>query len=380
MNKFIYFLLLTTPEYTDMRNQKIKEKLLKLIPVMMTFYGFKSLKETKEEIKGSIFVQRKTFDLYIIIFILLGVFALWNNYPNYVQFLDKKYQEEQLTLVNQEIPKKNETVVNNIEQNNESDKLKNFKAIGEKYGTYGDTYGSLNTLFSGLASALLLITMFMQRRELQDQREEIKRSNDIADQQRIIGENQEKLIQQQIKDTRLQNFNSTFFKYLDEKKNKLNNLTLTYGNTINGETCFTFYKGLLLESTKKCQTAISYYTANKQLNIDVTEVIVGILIDDLNDAEKQTQNLIDSSNYFEYYHFIFEFLETTSAPEDFEKNLKVFISFCSTNELICFLWHAISNVDYFLAVKKYNLLELINFKNHSNIYTVFNKIFYPEGS
>ncbi|OON25480.1 hypothetical protein BI372_14230 [Acinetobacter pittii] len=45
-----------------------------------------------------------------------------------------------------------------------------MQQIGDNYGTYGDSYGSLNTLFSGLAFAALFISLLLQRRELEAQR------------------------------------------------------------------------------------------------------------------------------------------------------------------------------------------------------------------
>lgn len=40
-------------------------------------------------------------------------------------------------------------------------------------GTFGDMFGAVNALFSGLAFATLIYTVFLQRRELQLQREEL---------------------------------------------------------------------------------------------------------------------------------------------------------------------------------------------------------------
>ncbi|WP_457794470.1 hypothetical protein [Acinetobacter baumannii] len=36
-----------------------------------------------------------------------------------------------------------------------------YSALGSTYGTYGDMYGSLNTLFSGLAFATLIISLLI---------------------------------------------------------------------------------------------------------------------------------------------------------------------------------------------------------------------------
>lgn len=44
----------------------------------------------------------------------------------------------------------------------------------EARGTFGDMFGAVNALFSGLAFATLIYTVFLQRRELQLQRKELE--------------------------------------------------------------------------------------------------------------------------------------------------------------------------------------------------------------
>ena len=41
-------------------------------------------------------------------------------------------------------------------------------------GAYGDTYGSVNALFTGFAFLILIITMILQKWELEAQREELE--------------------------------------------------------------------------------------------------------------------------------------------------------------------------------------------------------------
>jgi len=45
-------------------------------------------------------------------------------------------------------------------------------------GQYGDMFGAVNSLFSGLAFAALIVTLLMQKKELEDNRLELKRSAD----------------------------------------------------------------------------------------------------------------------------------------------------------------------------------------------------------
>ena len=52
-------------------------------------------------------------------------------------------------------------------------------------GPWGDTYGALNTLFSGLAFAAIVVTLLMQRHDLRIQQRELKLSRDMLEKQII---------------------------------------------------------------------------------------------------------------------------------------------------------------------------------------------------
>ncbi len=52
--------------------------------------------------------------------------------------------------------------------------LKGFNGDLVEFGQFGDSYGALNTLYSGLAFAGIIATIFMQRKELKYQREELE--------------------------------------------------------------------------------------------------------------------------------------------------------------------------------------------------------------
>ena len=49
-----------------------------------------------------------------------------------------------------------------------------FFGSWEKSGTFGDTFGFINSLFSGLALAAIIYTMYLQKKELQLQRKELQ--------------------------------------------------------------------------------------------------------------------------------------------------------------------------------------------------------------
>lgn len=76
-----------------------------------------------------------------------------------------------------------------------------------KSGVFGDSFGILTSLFSGLAFAGLIITITMQKDELALQREELKLTR-----QELAGQKEE--LKKQNETMRLQKFENTFFQML----------------------------------------------------------------------------------------------------------------------------------------------------------------------
>lgn len=75
-------------------------------------------------------------------------------------------------------------------------------------GTFGDMFGAVNALFSGLAFATLIYTTWMQREELALQREELAST-------RLELAGQKEQLEQQSVTFELQRFESTFFSLLE---------------------------------------------------------------------------------------------------------------------------------------------------------------------
>ncbi len=77
-----------------------------------------------------------------------------------------------------------------------------------KSGVFGDSFGALTSLFSGLAFAGLIITIVMQKDELALQREELSLTR-----QELTGQREEMEIQNET--MKIQRFENTFFKQLE---------------------------------------------------------------------------------------------------------------------------------------------------------------------
>ncbi|MBL0662786.1 putative phage abortive infection protein [Aeromonas caviae] len=79
-------------------------------------------------------------------------------------------------------------------------------------GVFGDSFGIITSLFSGLAFAGMIITILLQKDELALQREELKATREELSEQKII--------------FKTQNFNDSFFRLLDYHKQNLADLTI----------------------------------------------------------------------------------------------------------------------------------------------------------
>lgn len=80
----------------------------------------------------------------------------------------------------------------------------------EKRGQFGDLFGSVNALFSGLAFAGLIITIRQQHKDLEYQRQAIDQSK--------------KDINQQNETMKIERFENTFFKMIEVQQSIVNDL------------------------------------------------------------------------------------------------------------------------------------------------------------
>lgn len=87
----------------------------------------------------------------------------------------------------------------------------------ETRGVFGDKFGAVNALFSGLAFAGLILTLFLQREELSLQRDELEQTREELSRQR-------KEFEIQNKNLKLQRFENSFFSLLSHYLELVNRL------------------------------------------------------------------------------------------------------------------------------------------------------------
>ena len=81
-------------------------------------------------------------------------------------------------------------------------------------GLFGDMFGGINALFSGLAFVGIILTIYLQKRELSLQREELvlQREELVLTRKEIKGQKEQ--LEEQNKTLRHQNFENTFFQLI----------------------------------------------------------------------------------------------------------------------------------------------------------------------
>lgn len=133
----------------------------------------------------------------------------------------------------------------------------------EERGTFGDMFGAINALFSGLAFVGLIITLLYQKEELKLQREELKETREELKGQKKEFEIQNKTLKQQ-------QFATTFFQLLNAVQKNIDNLELSIDDShgtarYKGSSCFD-------GASKAIRRAIQEYRrATKQLVITQEE-------------------------------------------------------------------------------------------------------------
>lgn len=95
-------------------------------------------------------------------------------------------------------------------------------------GTFGDQFGAVNALFSGLAFTGLLYTIILQRRDLEMQRHDLKLQREEIALNRKEMEEQTAEFEKQNETLRIQRFENTFFNMLSQFQEVVNNLHVRY--------------------------------------------------------------------------------------------------------------------------------------------------------
>lgn len=95
-------------------------------------------------------------------------------------------------------------------------------------GTFGDQFGAVNALFSGLAFTGLIYTIILQRRDLAMQRDDLRLQREELALTRQEMEEQTAEFEKQNETLRIQRFENTFFNMLSQFQEVVNSLSVQY--------------------------------------------------------------------------------------------------------------------------------------------------------
>ena len=202
-------------------------------------------------------------------------------------------------------------------------------------GTFGDSFGALNTLFSGLAFSGIIISIYLQSKELSETRSEIKA-------QGTQFSLQTKALNKQV-------FENTFFQMLSLHNEILKGISINHGLEFSGRDAFDKLYGIL----------------KRQPNIKHSELL------QLNSAYMEIyykyQN--EFGHYFRNLYNILKFVQN-SEVEDKKLYTNLLRAQLSSNELIVLFYNGLSE----MGNKKLKpLLEEFNFLKNLPKNLIFNE-------
>ena len=239
---------------------------------------------------------------------------------------------------------------------------KNIDCSTER-GTFGDMFGAVNALFSGLAFAGLIVTLIYQKEELKLQREELRETRNELNAQKLE-------FQEQNKTMKRQRFENTFFNMLSLQQEIIANLSYEYyaspnirPHNIPEEI---FYKGAPKGQLNGRETFEGIY---KHAIIEYNgarhaDGIIKILKQNGYIAYPVISVTTRFDHYFRHLYHIYKFVDTSDLIEDSERY-----------DYACIIRSQLS--DYELVMMFYNCLTANGrdkFKPLIEKYAVFNNL------
>lgn len=223
-------------------------------------------------------------------------------------------------------------------------------------GTFGDKFGAVNSLFSGLAFAGLIYTIYLQKEELRLQRKELQQTREEMNRQT-------KEFDEQNKTLRIQCFENTFFNMMRLLQEIMQGLTY---NTIR----------LKQEKTRDAlgKTHIDWRSESITLKgrqvfeelYNGTDICLKVTIYNKGiEGYNESDAISFFDHYFRYLYRIMKFVDSSSSAIDFETRYQYMAMLrgqLSRYELIWLYYNGLSNNGYEKLkplIEKYAMLKNI---------------------
>lgn len=224
-------------------------------------------------------------------------------------------------------------------------------------GTFGDMFGAVNALFSGLAFAGLIVTLLYQKEELKLQREELKETRNELNAQKLE-------FQEQNKTMKRQRFENTFFNMLSLQQEIVANISFDEVKTI-----FDFHTHTQDEqrTSYNGRSLFREMYLNLKVSIDKKQFYQGV------------KGAIQANNYSAY-----SYISATTRFDHYFRHLYRIFKYVDTSDLItdderyeyaCIVRSQLS--DYELVMLFYNCLTSNGrekFKPLIEKYVIFNNL------
>ena len=176
-------------------------------------------------------------------------------------------------------------------------------------GTFGDMFGAVNALFSGLAFAGLIATLLYQKEELKLQQEELQQTREELKGQREEFEEQNKTLKRQ-------RFENTFFNMLSLQQEITNNLFFQYEKEIDCNTTQSYIcRGREVFEEIYTHATVEYKGYIFPKNSGIKSILRGGGYNAY--TEISETNRFD--HYFRHLYRIFKYVDTTDLINDNER-------------------------------------------------------------
>lgn len=224
-------------------------------------------------------------------------------------------------------------------------------------GTFGDKFGAVNALFSGLAFAGIIFTILLQRKELQLQRDELEQTRDVF-------KEQNEMISQQ-------KFENTFFQMLNLFHSIVENIEVdgkgkdVYNGQfytreyekLKGRECFKLFHLTMKEH-------LEYILSNSPNYVQETKLLN--LIEVMNEEDNLVAYSIvyenfksDLSHYFRTLYHIVKLVHETRI-EDKKRYMSIIRSQLSSYEQAILFYNCLFDYGkekFFPLIEEYNLMK-----------------------
>jgi hypothetical protein len=176
-------------------------------------------------------------------------------------------------------------------------------------GTFGDMFGAVNALFSGLAFAGLIATLLYQKEELKLQQEELQQTREELKGQREEFEEQNKTLKRQ-------RFENTFFNMLSLQQEITNNLFFQYEKEIDCNTTQSY----ICRGREVFEEIYTHATVeSKGYIFPKNSGIKSILRGGGYNAYTEISETNRFDHYFRHLYRIFKYVDTTDLINDNER-------------------------------------------------------------